>query len=272
MLRVTRLPSGRSGARCDETCRDGSAHPHDASGASLPTPPARATLPGVSEWVLLGLAGAVLGLPVGRGLNVAAQRVVAGRPDAAQRLPGATLTRQVAVGGPWVELGTAAVLALVAARFGAVPLLPAWLWFAGCAVLLVVIDLQHHLLPNRVLLPAGLVGLALLTVVAATTDEWSALVRALLGALALSAGLLALAWVNPSGLGLGDVKLGLVLGLYLGWLGWAHLLVGVVAGFVVQALVAVVLLALRRAGRDTQLAFGPALLAGALAVGLLAGG
>ncbi len=220
--------------------------------------------------MLLGLGAAVLGLLVGRGANMVAQRVVARRPDAAQRLPGATLTRPVAVGGPWVELGTAAVLAVVGARFGAVPLLPAWLWLSACAVVLVVVDLQHHLLPDRVLLPAGLVALALLGVVAAASGEWTALGRALLGALALSAGLLALAWVNPSGLGLGDVKLGLVLGLYLGWFGWAHLLTGVVLGFVLQAVLAVVLLALRRAGRDTQLAFGPALLAGALVVGLLA--
>ena len=61
-----------------------------------------------------------------------------------------------------------------------------------------------------------------------------------------------------------------MLGLYLGWLGWAHLLAGVVLGFVAQAVLAVAALVLGRAGRDTQLAFGPALLAGALVVGLLA--
>ena len=272
MPRVTRLPTGRSAATCDETRRGCSAHPHESRSASRPLRLLRATLPGVDESVLLGLGGALLGLLVGRGLNVVAQRVVARRPDAARLLPGVLLTRRVAVGGPWVELGSAAVLAVVAARFGAVPLLPAWLWFAGCAVVLVVVDLQHHLLPDRVLLPAGLVGLVLLAAAAVTIGDGSALVRALLGALALSAGLFALAWVNPSGLGLGDVKLGLVLGLYLGWLGWAHLLAGVVLGFVLQAVLAVGALALGRAGRHSQLAFGPALLVGALAVGLLAAG
>lgn len=226
----------------------------------------------MGETVLLGLVGAGLGLLAGRGLNVLAQRVVVRRPDAAQLLPGTTITRRVAVGGPWVELGTAVLGALVVGRFGLVPLLPAWLWLAGCAVVLVVVDLRHHLLPNRVLLPTGLVGLAALTTVAAATGDWSALLGALLGALALSAGLLVLAWVNPSGLGLGDVKLGFVLGLYLGWLGWSAVLTGVFLGFVVQAVVALLLLAARRAGRDTQLAFGPALLAGTLVVGLLAAG
>ncbi|SDP47640.1 leader peptidase (prepilin peptidase) / N-methyltransferase [Klenkia soli] len=224
----------------------------------------------MGEPVLLGVVGAVVGLLAGRGLNVLAHRVVVRRPDAAKLLPGTTTTRRVAVPGPWVELGTAALAALVLARFGLVPLLPAWLWLAGCAVVLVVIDLQHHLLPNRVLLPTGVVGLVALAVVAAATGDWSALVRGVLAALSLSAGLFALAAVNPSGLGLGDVKLGLVLGLYLGWLSWSAVLTGVFLGFVVQGLVAMVLLAARRAGRDTQLAFGPALLAGALVVGLLA--
>ena len=270
MQQVTRLPGGRSGARCDETRRGCSAHPHDVRLASRPAPLLRATLPGVDESVLLGLGGAVLGLLLGRPLDVVAQRVVARRPDAAELLPGTLRTRPVAVGGPWVPLGTAAAFALVAAVLGPVPLLPAWLWLTGCAVVLVVVDLQHHLLPNRVLLPTGVGSLALLGVVAATTGDWTALGRALLAAVALAAGLLVLAWVNPAGLGLGDVKLGLVLGLHLGWLGWSQVLAGVVLGFVLQAVVAVVLLVLRRAGRDTQLAFGPALLAGTLVVGLLA--
>ena len=50
--------------------------------------------------------------------------------------------------------------------------------------------------------------------------------------------------INPAGLGLGDVKLGLVLGLHLGWLGWSQVLAGAVLGFVLQAVVAVVLLGL----------------------------
>ncbi len=90
--------------------------------------------------------------------------------------------------------------------------------------------------------------------------------------MALGAVLYLMVLVTPNGLGLGDVKLGPLLGLYLGWLGVAPVVLGVFLGFVVQAVLAVVLLAARRVSRDSALPFGPALLAGALVVGLLAAG
>ncbi|HEY4604530.1 MAG TPA: prepilin peptidase, partial [Blastococcus sp.] len=59
-----------------------------------------------------------------------------------------------------------------------------------------------------------------------------------------------------------------LLGLYLGWLGWDVLLLGAAAGFVVQAVLALLLLATRRIGLRGELPFGPAMLAGAaLAIG-----
>jgi leader peptidase (prepilin peptidase)/N-methyltransferase len=73
------------------------------------------------------------------------------------------------------------------------------------------------------------------------------------------------------GVGFGDTKLAGVLGLYLGWIGWDTVLLGLVAGFVVGAAVAVVLLIRRLAGWRTDFAFGPALLLGAL-VAVVSGG
>jgi leader peptidase (prepilin peptidase)/N-methyltransferase len=64
---------------------------------------------------------------------------------------------------------------------------------------------------------------------------------------------------------MGDVKLAGLLGLFLGWLGWDALVLGAAAGFVVQAAVALVLLAARRIGLRGELPFGPAMLAGAAA-------
>jgi len=72
--------------------------------------------------------------------------------------------------------------------------------------------------------------------------------------------------VSPGALGMGDVKLAALLGLYLGWLGWSTVLTGAVAGFVVQAALALVLLAARRVGRRDALPFGPAMLVGAALV------
>jgi len=75
-----------------------------------------------------------------------------------------------------------------------------------------------------------------------------------------------LALASPGGLGMGDVKLAALLGLYLGWLGWAAVVLGALAGFVVQAVVALALLAARRIGLRGELPFGPAMLAGAALV------
>ncbi|WP_448640158.1 prepilin peptidase [Geodermatophilus sp. URMC 63] len=163
---------------------------------------------------------------------------------------------------------TAVLFVLTALRFGATAELPAWLWSAAAGVLLAVIDLREQLLPDRVLLPATAGAAALLAVAAAVLGVWPDLLRAGAGAVVLFSVLLGLALLAPGQLGMGDVKLGLLLGLHLGWLGWPALVFGVLAGFVVQAGAALVLLAVRRVGLRSALSFGPALLLGtALAAG-----
>jgi leader peptidase (prepilin peptidase) / N-methyltransferase len=126
-----------------------------------------------------------------------------------------------------------------------------------------VIDLQHHLLPNRVVVPSLGIGAALLFVAALPEADWGSLLRAGLGAVVLFAVYLVLALISPRGLGMGDVKLAGLIGLYLGWIGWNAVLAGAVAGFVIQALLALVLLAGRRIGLRGELPFGPAMLFGA---------
>jgi leader peptidase (prepilin peptidase)/N-methyltransferase len=171
--------------------------------------------------------------------------------------------RSGAVRPPVVEVGTATLFALTALRFGWTAQLPAFLLLAGAGVLLTVVDLQHRLLPNRVVLPALGGGAVLLAVAAALDQAWPALLRGALGACVLFAGFLVLALISPRSLGMGDVKLAGLLGLYLGWLGWGTLVLGAAAGFVVQAVVAVGLLAARRIGLRGELPFGPAMLLGA---------
>ena len=53
-------------------------------------------------------------------------------------------------------------------------------------------------------------------------------------------------------MGIGDVKLAGVLGIYLGYLGWAQLAVGAVAAFVLGGVFGIVLLIARRSGRKSQ--------------------
>ena len=75
---------------------------------------------------------------------------------------------------------------------------------------------------------------------------------------------------NGYGMGLGDVKLAGVLGLYLGYLGWAPLIVGAAGGFFLGGLFGIILLLVRRATRGSAIPFGPWMFAGAW-VGVFAG-
>ncbi len=172
--------------------------------------------------------------------------------------------KRVGVGwSPLVVLAIAALCALTVWRFGIVWELPAFLVLAVAAVPLTAVDLRHRLLPNRILAPAFGAGAVLLAAAAALTGDWTALLRAGTGAVALFAVFLVLALISPRSMGMGDVKLAGLIGLYLAWLSWTTLLVGAVAGFVVQALIALVLLAGRRIGLRSELPFGPAMLLGA---------
>jgi leader peptidase (prepilin peptidase) / N-methyltransferase len=65
-------------------------------------------------------------------------------------------------------------------------------------------------------------------------------------------------------MGWGDVKLAGLLGMVLGYLSWAALVVGALAGFVLGAAVGVVVIAVKRGGRKTMLPYGPFMIAGAL--------
>ncbi|NIJ05295.1 prepilin peptidase [Frigoribacterium faeni] len=186
---------------------------------------------------------------------------------------------------PVVELATGGFFALVAAvvwPWTAVPTeaaplvaalleLVAFLWLAGASVALAIIDVEHHRLPDAIVLPSYAVGLVLLGASSALSGEWDALLRGVVGMAALFLFYLALALVKPGAMGLGDVKLAGVLGLWLGWLGWGELVVGAFAAFLLGGLFSIVLLATRRAQRTGGIPFGPWMLAGAWA-GVLVGG
>lgn len=174
---------------------------------------------------------------------------------------------------PLVEGGTAALFALLAWVTGPSWVLPALLYLAAVAVALALIDLDVQRLPDAIVLPSYLVGAALLALASwnpGGESDWSALLRALIGAAALFAFYFAAALVYPAGMGLGDVKLAGVLGMYLAWFGWGAFAVGAFAAFLLGGLFAIGLMVARRAGRKSGIPFGPWMLAGAFC-GLLAG-
>lgn len=139
----------------------------------------------------------------------------------------------------------------------------ALLYLAVISVVLTVIDLRTHRLPNRIVLPSYAVAAALLTAAALLSGDLVALLRAVIGMAALYVFYFTLRLVRPSGMGGGDVKLAGLLGFYLGWIGWGALAVGAFAAFLLGGLFGVVLLLARRAGRKTAIPFGPWMIAGA---------
>jgi leader peptidase (prepilin peptidase)/N-methyltransferase len=145
-----------------------------------------------------------------------------------------------------------------------------FLYLAAITVALALIDLDTHTLPNRIVLPAYIVGAVILLAASALSGDWGALLRAVIGMAAMFAAYLVMALAYPGGMGLGDVKLAGVLGLFLAWTGWGALLVGAFAAFVLGGLFSVVLLALRRVNRKSGIPFGPWMLGGAW-VGVFAG-
>lgn len=259
--------------------------------------PVAAPVPGSpAASAVLVLLAVVLGLAVGSFLNVVIWRVPRGEsvvspPSHCPSCGGGIHPRdnvpvvswlllrgrcracagRISARYPMVELLTAAVFGVLAARFGLSWQLPAWLYLGAVGIALALIDIDTRRLPNVLTLPSYAVGAALLGLAALAGDGATPLVRAAMGMAALYAFYFVLWFVYPGGMGFGDVRLAGVLGLYLGWLGWGPLTVGAFAGFLLGGVVGVTMLATGQAGRKTAIPYGPFMLLGAL-VAVVAGG
>jgi leader peptidase (prepilin peptidase) / N-methyltransferase len=172
-----------------------------------------------------------------------------------------------------VEVVTVAAFMTMATRFAGLELV-AVLWLTAALVTVSVIDLQLLRIPDRITFPALAVAVPLLIAISLLRDRPDAIQAALLGAVVYFVLLLVPHLIAPHGMGFGDVKLALLMGLYLGWVGWtpgypiagplrlvlyaliAGCLIGVVFGLVAQ-------LVTRRRG---AFPFGPALALGCLIV------
>lgn len=148
--------------------------------------------------------------------------------------------------------------------------LPALLFFVAMGTRLAIIDAKTKRLPNKIVgqMYGGTVGLLLLP--AAAEGMWAEYATALVGGVVMFVVYLSLALINPKGLGMGDVKFAAPLGTGLGWFGWNALFYGLVAGFVVGAVVSIILMATKRATRSSKVPFGPSMFIGASLVALLA--
>jgi leader peptidase (prepilin peptidase)/N-methyltransferase len=181
-----------------------------------------------------------------------------------------TCGEPISIRYPLVEVATAALFVAAALRFGWDWALPAYLVLFASLLAISLIDLEHYIIPNRVLYPTVFVSIPLLVIAAAAQSEWGNLERAVVGAVVAWVFFLILHLVSPRGMGFGDVRLSFLLGLFLGWLDLRHVFLGVFLGFLLGSIVGLVLMALRRRNRKQHIPFGPFLAAGAV-IAVLAG-
>jgi leader peptidase (prepilin peptidase)/N-methyltransferase len=244
----------------------------------------------VAAWayVLVGL----LGLAVGSFLNVVIHRVPRGESlvSPGSRCPScgtpikpwhnipvvgwlvlrgrcAACAAPIGVRYPLVEAGTAVLFVALAARLdslGRLSALPAYLYFGAIGIALALIDLDCRRLPTSIILPSYPVLAVLLAASAAWQGDWWSLARAVIGAAALFAFFLAIVLIHPPGMGFGDVRLSGLIGGVLAYLSWSTLVIGAFAGFLLGAVIGLVLIAVQGGGRKTAVPFGPFMIGGAL--------
>ena len=162
---------------------------------------------------------------------------------------------------PLVEAGTGALFAGVVLRFGGeVRSLPLFLFAAACLALM-MIDAEHHILPNAITLPGIAVGLAASFVNPRVTPVTAAVGAALGWALpwALAAAYRRLR--RREGIGMGDLKMLAMIGAFLGWRG---VLFALGAGSILGTVVGIPYLLIRSRSLQEPLPFGTFLGAAAL--------
>ena len=130
---------------------------------------------------------------------------------------------------PWVypaiELVTAVLIAGCVLAFGLTAEAAVSAFFCAVLVAISAIDLEHRIIPNRIVLPATVVVLVANTL-RDPSPEWA------VAALGASAFLLTAALIYPAGMGMGDVKLALLMGAALGTTVPVALMAGMVAAMV----------------------------------------
>lgn len=164
-----------------------------------------------------------------------------------------------------VELSTAAVLIALAVRFDGEPwAFAAHAVFGAALVAQSTIDLQIRRLPREVTYTAMLIGAPLLCVAAFVDDRPERIAMAALGA-AIAATLMGAIHVAArGGMGDGDVRFSPLLGMFLGWQNPGIVPLGLLAGFVLGAVVGVAVMVATGGDRKTAVPFGPFMAAGAL--------
>ena len=164
---------------------------------------------------------------------------------------------------PLVEAGTALLCALVVVVKGADGDAVIGIAFVLLLVPITLIDLDHRIIPNKITYPGAVLALVLVAIF-----DPDSLVENLISGAAAGGFLLVAALVHPRGMGIGDVKLALMMGLFLGRAVAPAMFAALISGSLIGAVIIARVGAKR--GRKTAIPFGPYLALGGL-VGLFVG-
>lgn len=237
---------------------------------------------------LLIFFSALIGMIIGSFLNVVAYRVPLGksvvRPGSACTACGAPIRASDNIpviswlrlrgkcrdcGSPVshryavVEGASGLLFGLIAWWVGPTALLPGYLFFAGTTIALILTDLDHKRLPDRIVFTGTGLTVALFiggSVLESQTDQ---LPVAFLGGLVYLVLFFVLFMVTPGGFGFGDVKLAFLLGFVMAYSGWPELVVGIFLAFLLGGLAGTAIMLFTKRGRKAKMPFGPAMMGAA---------
>ena len=177
----------------------------------------------------------------------------------------------IPAGYPLVEAGNAALWVLSGVVFGASAEVVPYALLFSVLLALSVIDLELYILPNKITYPSILASLVIIPLLAvvATDDPAAAILGAAIGAVGFAGFLLVLllAWeliLRKEGMGMGDVKLAVLLGLWIGYINPLLCLFALIASSVIGLIVGAGILVVRRESRPFP--FGPWLALGSILV------
>ncbi len=247
--------------------------------------------------VLLPLGLLAVGVVVGPWLGIIADRAVERLPPkpthrctSCRRALGPSTLRPVlgwfdrctgcglhkGVRYPMIDLATGMVFAMLGLRFGMGWMLLPYLGLAAVLIVLSAIDVETHLLPNIIVWPAFFASLFLILVISGQRDYAEGIYSALLGAAVFTGFIGAAHVVNEQGMGRGDVKLSMTLGLFLGWLqpdliDTTRLVLATIIVALVGGGVTGLVYNLAKSRGRAEIPFGPALAAATLAAVLVSG-
>ncbi len=168
---------------------------------------------------------------------------------------------------PLVELACPLLFLGAVATIGGTWQLIVALWLIPVGVAISAIDLRTLIVPTRIVWPAFFVTVALSVVAAGVEGEWSWLLSAAIGLAVLAGPLFVIWFINPKGMGFGDVRLAVLLGWSVGFYAGVRPMAAVFLGvccMVASAIIGLVygIVGLGVRGRKAQVPFGPAMVTG----------